>query len=146
MVMNFEDIKKVLLHRFPFLMVDRVIEIEKGKRIVAIKNVTGNEIHFLGHFPEVAIMPGVLIIEAMAQTGALLLMCSTDSPISYDEIRPYLVGVDKVRITSPVVPGDQMRIEVESIKLISYAGIVQAEVKVSDKLVAKGQITFGGKV
>ena len=109
--LNSEQIKNHLPHRYPFLLVDRVLEYEARDHLIAIKNVTVNEPFFLGHFPEKAIMPGVLIIESMAQAAALLGEVSMVDKPSEDALY-YLVGVDKVRFKQPVVPGDQLRIEV----------------------------------
>lgn len=146
MVIDFEKIKVLLHHRFPFLMIDRVTDYEKGKSLVAIKNISGNEIHFLGHFPQMAIMPGVLIIEAMAQAGAILSIISNEiGDGKVDNAVHFLVGVDGARFLSPVVPGDRMVIRVDVIKLIGYSGIIKAEIKVEDVVVANGQLTFGGK-
>jgi len=109
--LNCEQIKNHLPHRYPFLLVDRVLEYEVRDHLIAIKNVTINEPFFLGHFPENAIMPGVLIIESMAQAAALLGEVSMVDKPSEDALY-YLVGVDNVRFKQPVVPGDQLRIEV----------------------------------
>jgi 3-hydroxyacyl-[acyl-carrier-protein] dehydratase len=108
MIMDVVEIQKYLPHRFPFLMVDRIIEIERIKRIVGIKNVTINESHFQGHFPGQPVMPGVLIIEAMAQTGGLLLL--TEVP-DRDNKLLFFAAVDGARFRRPVVPGDQLRLE-----------------------------------
>jgi len=112
MEMNIQDVKNFLPHRYPFLLIDRVLEIEIGKTLVAIKNVTFNEPHFTGHFPTQPIMPGVLIIEALAQaTGILAFKSEVGKPI--DGQIYMLVGVDKVRFKRMVEPGDQLRLEVE---------------------------------
>ncbi|HIG89196.1 3-hydroxyacyl-ACP dehydratase FabZ [Candidatus Thioglobus sp.] len=112
MEMNINDVKNFLPHRYPFLLVDRVLELEIGKSLVAIKNVTFNEPQFTGHFPEQPIMPGVLIVEALAQaTGILAFKSEVGKPI---EGQIYmLVGIDKVRFKRMVEPGDQIRLEVE---------------------------------
>jgi beta-hydroxyacyl-ACP dehydratase FabZ len=102
------EISARLPHRFPFLLVDRVLELEPGKRLVAIKNVTINEPFFTGHFPGRPIMPGVLICEALVQAGGLLAHCSVETPSAV-----VLAGLDKVRFRRPVEPGDQLRLEVE---------------------------------
>jgi len=110
--MNIQDVKNFLPHRYPFLLIDRVLEIEIGKTLVALKNVTFNEPHFTGHFPTQPIMPGVLIIEALAQaTGILAFKSEVGKPI--DGQIYMLVGVDKVRFKRMVEPGDQLRLEVE---------------------------------
>jgi len=110
------DIKKItslLPHRYPFLLVDRVVEVEPGQRLLGYKNVTINEPFFQGHFPEKPVMPGVLIIEALAQATGLLAMESEDVA---GKVIYYLVGVDKARFKRPVVPGDQLMLEVEVLK------------------------------
>jgi beta-hydroxyacyl-ACP dehydratase FabZ len=107
------EIRKTLPHRYPFLLVDRIPELEPGRRVVGIKNVTINEPFFQGHFPDRPIMPGVLILEAMAQTGGVLAFKSTTGsghPVVY------LTGVEKAKFRKPVVPGDQVRFEIEVVK------------------------------
>ena len=113
--MNIKEIESLLPHRYPFLMIDRVLELQPGKTITAIKNITVNEPQFTGHFPREPIMPGVLMIEAMAQAAGLLVFKSDDIQIA-DGATYYLAGVDKARFKRPVVPGDQLRIEVELLK------------------------------
>ena len=114
-MIDIEKIKTLLPHRYPYLLIDRVIEVEKGKSIKALKNVSINEPSFQGHFPAKAVMPGVLIIEALTQAAGLLGLLGLEEGISEDSLF-YLVGVDKVRIRKPVVPGDQLILDV---KLIS---------------------------
>ena len=114
-MIDIEKIKTLLPHRYPFLLIDRVIEVEKGKSIKALKNVSINEPSFQGHFPAKAVMPGVLIIEALTQAAGLLGLLGLEEGISEDSLF-YLVGVDKVRIRKPVVPGDQLILDV---KLVS---------------------------
>lgn len=109
------DIKAILdllPHRYPFLMVDRVLELEKGKRIRALKNVTFNEPYFMGHFPEEPIMPGVLMLEALAQTGGLLIRLSSDVE---GDIEVFFAGIDNARFRRPVRPGDQLILEGEMV-------------------------------
>lgn len=114
MEMNIQDIKNYLPHRYPFLLIDRVLELEVGKSIVALKNVTFNEPQFAGHFPSQPIMPGVMIVEALAQaTGILAFKSEVGKPISGQIYM--LVGIDKVRFKRMVEPGDQLRLEVEVI-------------------------------
>ena len=113
--MNILDIRAILEHlphRYPFQLVDRVLEIEAGKRIVAIKNVTINEPYFVGHFPHMPVMPGVLQIEALAQAAGILSF-QTMGRVSDDRSVYYFVGIDGARFKRPVVPGDQLRLEVE---------------------------------
>lgn len=114
---DIREIMKRLPHRYPFLLIDRILELEPEKRIVALKNVTINEPFFQGHFPETPIMPGVLIIEAMAQTGGLLVVESFS--LEKDGSLFYFTGMDKVRFRKPVTPGDQLRLEVELLKVRS---------------------------
>ncbi|MCH8292070.1 3-hydroxyacyl-ACP dehydratase FabZ [Candidatus Poribacteria bacterium] len=114
MEIKFDEVKALLPQKFPFLMVDRVISLEKGKKAVAIKNITGNEIFFQGHFPNMAVMPGALIIESMAQTAIILFRKSyeDDDATLEDEDTLFFFGGAKVRFFKPVVPGDQLQIEV----------------------------------
>jgi UDP-3-O-[3-hydroxymyristoyl] N-acetylglucosamine deacetylase/3-hydroxyacyl-[acyl-carrier-protein] dehydratase len=113
-VYSVEDIMKVLPHRYPFLLVDRILEIEEGKRIVGLKNVTINEPFFQGHFPGHPIMPGVLIVEAMAQVGGMLLMRTIEDPGSKVV---YFMSLDNIKFRRPVKPGDQIRFELEVLQL-----------------------------
>jgi 3-hydroxyacyl-[acyl-carrier-protein] dehydratase len=116
MLMDIIEIQKLLPHRYPFLMIDGIEEMERLKRIVGVKNVTINEAHFQGHFPGKPIMPGVLIIEAMAQTGGLLLLLEIPDR---EKKLLYFVAIDDARFRRPVVPGDQLKVEV---KVISWRG------------------------
>jgi 3-hydroxyacyl-[acyl-carrier-protein] dehydratase len=116
MLMDVIEIQKLLPHRYPFLMIDGIEEMERLKRIVGVKNVTINEAHFQGHFPGKPIMPGVLIIEAMAQTGGLLLLLEIPDR---EKKLLYFVAIDDARFRRPVVPGDQLKVEV---KVISWRG------------------------
>ena len=109
--MTIEEIKEYLPHRYPFLLIDRIVEFEKDKRIVAIKNVTVNEPYFPGHFPHIAVMPGVLVVEAMAQAAAVLSLKSTGHKNDGKWVY-YFVGIDGARFKRPVTPGDQLLIEV----------------------------------
>ena len=135
--MDIQKIQSLLPHRYPFLLVDRVIESEPGKRLVAIKNVTINEPFFQGHFPAKPVMPGVLLIEAMAQATGLLAMESAEVP---KEAIYYLVGVDKARFKRPVVPGDQLVFEVEVLKHRRDIWVFAAEAKVDGSVVASAEI------
>ena len=111
---DINDIQEIMPHRYPFLLVDRILKLEDKKRVTGIKNVTINEPFFVGHFPGHPIMPAVLIIEAMAQVGGILLLSSVDTPEKY---LVYFIGIDKAKFRRPVVPGDQIRFELEMISL-----------------------------
>src|SRR2546428_12430682 len=112
MILDVVEIQKILPHRYPFLMVDAILEIDRLKRIVGVKNVSINELHFQGHFPGAPVMPGVLIIESMAQTGGLLLL--QEVPDREKKLL-YFVAVDGARFRRPVVPGEQLRIEMNGL-------------------------------
>ena len=134
---NIEKILKILPHRYPFLLVDRVIEINKGKSITAIKNVTYNEPFFQGHFPDLKVMPGVLVIEAIAQTGGILLFHSIPDPKNKFVL---LSKIDKAKFRKPVVPGDQLRKEVVFLKLKNKICKIQGKAYVGDEIVTEGEI------
>lgn len=132
-----EEILKFLPHRFPFLLVDRVLEIEKGKSIIALKNVTYNESFFQGHFPARKIMPGVLVVEALAQAGGILLFHSVPEP----ETKFVLLSkIDKTKFRKPVVPGDQLRLNVEIIKLKNKFCHIRGMASVDNEVVVEGEI------
>ena len=131
-----EQIQKLLPHRYPFLLVDRVIEIDPGKSIVAIKNVTINEPFFQGHFPGHPVMPGVLIVEAMAQTAGLLTQISAKLEGLGGSPLFYLVKVDNARFSAVVAPGDQLRLEVSLKRLIRGMGLFEARALVDGKVAA----------
>ncbi len=136
------DIRAILEHlphRFPFLLVDRVLELEKGKRIVAIKNVTINEPFFTGHFPHVPVMPGVLIIEAMAQAAGILSF-QTMGRVSDKRSVYYFVGIDQARFKRPVSPGDQIRLEVEIIRTVRSIWKFSGKALVDGELVAEAEL------
>ncbi|WP_200891789.1 3-hydroxyacyl-ACP dehydratase FabZ [Candidatus Brocadia sinica] len=124
------------------MFIDKVIEFEEGKRIVCVKNVSGNEPVFVGHFPDFAIMPGVLIIEAMAQASIILFRKSLPTKNNRDTVF-LLASVNNARFTKPVFPGDQIFIEITVEKIVSKGAIVQAAVAVDEKAVAKATLTFG---
>jgi len=147
MEISFEEIKALVPQKFPFLMVDRVLELEPGKRAVAIKNITGNEIFFLGHFPNMAVMPGALIIEGMAQASIVLFRKSAEAEgITIDDEKTlFFFGGAKVRFLKPVVPGDQLQFEVTILKTISVGGVVKAEATVDGCKVAYAELSFGTK-
>ncbi|RTZ70139.1 MAG: 3-hydroxyacyl-[acyl-carrier-protein] dehydratase FabZ, partial [Aquificaceae bacterium] len=136
--MDINKIREYLPHRYPFLLVDRILEIEVPKRIVGLKNVTVNEPQFLGHFPKLPIFPGVLILEAMAQVGGILLIESLGLEIGKYAI--LYAGVDKARFKRPIVPGDTMIIEMESIVLKKRLSKMKGIVKVDGKVAAEAVI------
>lgn len=133
MLLNVTDIQKMLPHRYPFLLLDRVTKIEPSKRITALKNVTFNESFFQGHFPGKPIMPGVLIVEAMAQAGGVLVYKS----IQTDDNTVYFMSMDKVKFRKPVVPGDQLVLEVEAIQSRGKVWKFSGEAKVNGELVCE---------
>jgi len=133
-----KEIEAILPHRYPFLLVDRILELELGKRVVGIKNVTVNEPFFVGHFPGHPIMPGVLILEAMAQVGGVLLMRSLDANAEKKVI--YFTGIDHARFRKPVVPGDQIRIEVELVQLRRQVCRMKGTASVDGKLAAEAEM------
>ncbi len=143
MQLDFEQIKKLIPQRFPFIMIDKVLELEPGRHAVAVKNVSGNDIFFLGHFPEKAIMPGAAIIEAMAQTAIILFASEKKGG---DEKRPlYYFGSVKARFLHPVVPGDQLVIKVASVKTLPTGAYVSAEAFVNEKKVSEAELVFSVK-
>jgi 3-hydroxyacyl-[acyl-carrier-protein] dehydratase len=144
MQLDFETIKTYLPQRFPFIMLDRVIELEPGKRAVGIKNISGNDIFFLGHFPEKAVMPGAAIIEAMAQTAIILFATARDEQ-KQGEKPMYYFGSVKARFLHTVVPGDQLRITVENTKSLPNGAYVTAEATVEGKKVSEADLVFSVK-
>lgn len=141
-MITFEEIRTLLPQKYPFLFIDKVIEFEEGKRILCVKNVSGNEPVFVGHFPDFAIMPGVLIIEAMAQASIILFRKSLATQHNKETVF-LLASIGNARFTKPVFPGDRLNIEVVVEKLVSKGAIVQATVKVEEKTAAKATLTFG---
>jgi 3-hydroxyacyl-[acyl-carrier-protein] dehydratase len=137
--MTTEQIKEYLPHRYPFLMLDRIVEWEKDKRIVALKNVTANEPHFPGHFPHFAVMPGVLIVEAMAQAAAMLGLLSMGKKDDGNSVY-YFVGIDDARFKRPVRPGDQLVIEVEQLRLSRGIGKFKAVARVDGAVASEAQL------
>jgi len=143
MVLTFEQIKELLPQRFPFLMLDKITEYETDKRIVAIKNISGNDIFFQGHFPEKAVMPGALILEAMAQTTIIFFKLSQTN---LQQKQPsYLFGGVKAKFIKPAVPGDVLTIEMTPVKIISTGGIMEGKVRVDGTLVTKAELSFSAK-
>ena len=137
-MMDINEIQGVLQHRYPFLLVDRILELEPGARAVGLKNVTVNEAFFTGHFPGNPIMPGVLIVEAMAQVGGVLLMATTGNQGKL----AFFAGIDKMRFRRPVLPGDQLITEVTLLKTKGDIGRVEVVGKVDGEVVAEGQYLF----
>jgi 3-hydroxyacyl-[acyl-carrier-protein] dehydratase len=136
--MDILQILDILPHRYPFLLIDRIVEIDRKKKIVALKNVTINEPFFAGHFPDRPIMPGVLVVEAMAQAGAVLLL--TEFPDRNQKL-VFFTGIERARFRRPVIPGDQLRIEVEVLSWRRIAGRMEGKVMVDGKLAAEATIS-----
>ncbi|HOX89172.1 MAG TPA: 3-hydroxyacyl-ACP dehydratase FabZ [Burkholderiaceae bacterium] len=139
MTMDINQIMRLLPHRYPFLLVDRVLEIEPGKRIVALKNVTANEPHFTGHFPHLPVMPGVMIIEAMAQAAAIFSFLSLGVKADPDSLF-YFAGIDSARFKRPVVPGDQLRMEVEFLREKAGIGKFHGRATVDGQLACEAEM------
>lgn len=137
-MLDFRQIREILPHRYPFLLVDRIVEMDEPCRIVGIKNVTGNEPFFQGHFPGYPVMPGVLVLEALAQTGAVLVL---RQPENRGKIVLF-AGIDNCRFRRQVVPGDQLRLEIEVTKLKKTVGKCQARATVEDELVCEAELMF----
>jgi len=132
------SIMEILPHRYPMLLIDRITELEPQKRAVGYKNITFNEPFFTGHFPNNPVMPGVLIIEAMAQLGGSAIL----EPNSQTTTVPYLAGVDKVKFRRPVIPGDKLVMEVNVMWVRMNMGGLRAEARVDDQLVCSGELAF----
>jgi len=136
--LDINEIQRLLPHRFPFLLIDRIIDLDRKKRIVAIKNVTMNEPFFAGHFPGAPVMPGVLIVEAMAQAGGVLLFTEVEDRESKLVL---FTGIERAKFRRPVVPGDQLRIEVDVRVWRGNAGRMQGAAYVGDKLAAEALVS-----
>jgi len=139
--MSFEEVRATLPQKHPFIFIDRVLELEAGKRIVCLKNVTGNEAFFAGHFPDFAVMPGALILEGLAQATIILFKRSSDKPEDPDSL--FLFAGVKGRMLKPVFPGDQLKLEVTVVKLISTGAMTQGIVTVDGVPVLKADLSFG---
>jgi len=135
MELRIAEIMRILPHRYPFLLVDRVIEVDPDRRIVALKNVTINEPFFSGHFPSAPVMPAVLTVESMAQAGAILGLLEKNVDLSKTLV--YFMGIDEAKFRRPIVPGDQMRIIVEVVRRKSIVWKMKGEVYVGDELAAE---------
>ena len=138
-VMDINEILHYLPHRYPFLLIDRVLEIEPGVRALALKNVTMNEPFFPGHFPHHPVMPGVLILEAMAQAAALLSFKSSGERPDENSL-VYFAGIDKARFKRPVVPGDQLLFEVEIVRVMRNIHKYKGIARVGDELAAEAEL------
>ncbi len=137
-VLEIEEIKSILPHRYPFLLVDRVLELEPGRRAVGVKNVTANEPFFQGHFPQRAIMPGVLIIEAMAQVGGIMVL----SLPQHKGKMAYLGTITEAKFRRPVVPGDTLTLEAEAVRVRGNTGKVRCTARVNGEPAAEADILF----
>ncbi|MCF6093256.1 3-hydroxyacyl-ACP dehydratase FabZ [Microaerobacter geothermalis] len=137
-MLDIRQIQEIIPHRYPFLLVDKITELEEGKRAVGLKNVTMNEPFFQGHFPEYPVMPGVLIVEALAQVGAVAILHKEENRGRL----AFFAGIDKFRFKEQVKPGDTLILEVEITRLKGPIGKGQATAKVGDKVVAEGELMF----
>jgi 3-hydroxyacyl-[acyl-carrier-protein] dehydratase len=139
--MTFEEVRASLKQRFPMLMVDSVLSLEPGKSIRTIKNVTGNELQFLGHFPERAVMPGTLIVEAIGQSASILFSKTTGSGTRPGEFL-VLGAINEMRFLVPVVPGETMQMDIQVLKFIDDFALIEAVATVNGTVVAKGKLGF----
>lgn len=140
-MLDIQAIKEIIPHRYPFLLVDRIVELEEGKRAIGLKNVTANEEFFNGHFPEFPVMPGVLIVEALAQVGAV-------AALSLEQNKGRLAlfaGIDNCRFKKQVVPGDQLRLEVELVKMRGPIGKGKGVATVDGQVACEVELTFALK-
>ena len=141
MVLNVTEIQEILPHRYPFLLVDRILELEPMKRAVGIKNVTMTEAHFQGHFPGQPVMPGVLILESMAQVGGVAMLYPEENRGKI----AYIGAMERVKFRKPAVPGDQLRMVAQLVKIRGSIGKIFCQAFVEDQLVAEGEFTFALK-
>ena len=143
MLWDLEKIKSVLPHREPFLFIDEIIEIDGTQKVIAVKNIKKDESYFEGHFPDKPVMPGVLIIEAMAQASIILYnICKPEIAKTHPD---YYLGNVKAEFVSPAYPGDRLVLEVNNVKIIDNAGVVNTFARVEDKIIAKANLVFGIK-
>ena len=140
-LMTFEEVRATLKQRFPMLMVDSVLSLEPGKSIRTTKNVTGNELQFLGHFPEHAVMPGTLIVEAIGQSASILFSKTMGTGVRPGEFL-VLGAINEMRFLVPVVPGDRMEMEIQVLKFIEDFALVEAVATVDGTVVARGKLGF----
>ena len=142
-ILDIGEIQKILVHRYPFLLVDKVINLEPGKKGTGIKNVTINEEFFSGHFPEEPIMPGVLIIEAMAQVAAIVAGSETmGKEVKPEERMGYLAGIKEIKFKRPVRPGDRLEINVEVVQRLANLFKVKGEARVDNEICVQGELVF----
>lgn len=137
-MLDINQIKEIIPHRYPFLLVDQILEVEEGKRAVGIKNVTANEDFFNGHFPDYPVMPGVLIVEALAQVGAVAMLKKEENRGKL----AFFGGIDKCRFKRQVKPGDQLRLEVEMIRVKGPVGKGKGVAAVNNEIVCETEIMF----
>ena len=142
MELNIQEIQKIIPHRYPFLLIDKVVDLQANEKLVAVKNVTANEPFFVGHFPNEKVMPGVLIVEAMAQAGCIYFYYSKD--MQGKDLIYYLAKI-AAKFKKPVVPGDQIVIEVTTVKMMSKVGFLKTKAIVGGNVVAEAEIGFGIK-
>ena len=135
---DINQIKEIIPHRYPFLLVDRIIDVEEGKRAVGIKNVSANEPFFSGHFPEYPVMPGVLIVEALAQVGAVSVLMKEENKGK----TPFFAGIDHCRFKKQVTPGDQLRLEVEMTRVRGSIGKGKGVATVNGEVVCEAELIF----
>ena len=139
-VIDIEGIKRLLPHRYPFLFVDRIVELKPGERIVGFKNVSAGEPFFEGHFPSYPVMPGVLILESLAQAGAIMMLAVAEEGGSSQKMIPFFAGVDKVKFRRQVVPGDQLRLEMSVLKQRAGTCREQGKAYGADELAAEAEV------
>lgn len=139
-MLDINGILSILPHRFPFLLVDRILELEPGKRAVGIKNVTANEPQFTGHWPDNPVMPGVLMVEAMAQVGGIMMMSMDE--LAGRKLMPLITGITNLKFRRKVMPGDQLRIEAILTRSRGLVGRATIEARVDDEIAVEGEFTF----
>ncbi|MDM5436608.1 3-hydroxyacyl-ACP dehydratase FabZ [Bacillus hominis] len=137
-MLDIQQIKEIIPHRYPFLLIDRIIEVEVGKRAVGIKNVTTNEEFFNGHFPDYPVMPGVLIVEALAQVSAVIMLMKEENRGKIG----LFAGIDNCRFKNQVRPGDQLRLEVEMTRVRGLIAKAHAIATIDDEIICEADVTF----